>query len=112
MEVRFLETVKELEVICNSCDNEIFTSGYTSDLLSDVLANAEDESVFITIQAHKNSVAVSSIAGSTAIILCNSKKAPDDMIEAAEESGIALFNTTLNQFETSILIGNLLKVDK
>ncbi len=109
MQVRFLETVSDFAVICNSGNGEAINSGYTSDLLSDVLANAQDESVLITIQAHKNSVAVASIVGSTAIILSNNKQAPDDMIEAANEAQISLFSTKLNQFETSVVISDLLK---
>ena len=33
-------------------------NGYTSDLLSDVMGNAPEDSVLITIQAHKNTIAV------------------------------------------------------
>ena len=79
-------------------------AGYTSDLLSDVMANAEEDSVLITIQAHKNTVAVSSLAGVVAIIVCNNRPATDDMIEAAREEGIAVFQTEGNQFRTSALI--------
>lgn len=78
--------------------------GYTSDLLSDVMAHAEDGSVLITIQAHKNTVAVSSLAGVVAIIVCNNRPATDDMLEAAREEGIAVFQTADNQFQTSSLI--------
>lgn len=110
MNVRVLETDSKFRVICNSQpDNEIKT-GYTSDLLSDVLANADEESALITIQAHKNSVAVATITGTTAIIICNDRPIPDDMIAAADESGVALFLTSMNQFETSIHLGKLLEV--
>lgn len=78
--------------------------GYTSDLLSDVMAHAEEDSVLITIQAHKNTVAVSSLAGVSAIIVCNNRPATDDMLEAAREEGIAVFQTADNQFQTSALI--------
>ena len=75
--------------------------GYTSDLLSDVMANAAEGSVLITIQAHKNAVAVSSMAGIAAIVICNSRPIPDDMIEAAGSERIALFVTEKNQFTVS-----------
>ena len=80
------------------------SDGYTSDLLSDVMGNAEEGSVLITIQAHKNTVAVSSLAGVEAIIICNNRPATDDMIEAARNEGIAVFQTPENQFKTSALI--------
>lgn len=110
MNVRVLETDTLFRVICNSEPENQIKTGYTSDLLSDVLANAEDESALITIQAHKNTVAVASITGSTAILICNDRPLPDDMIAAAEESGVALFVTSMNQFETSIHLGKLLEV--
>ena len=79
-------------------------AGYTSDLLSDVMGNADEDSVLITIQAHKNTVAVSSLAGVVAIIICNSRSIPDEMLEAARNEGIAIFETAENQFNTSALI--------
>lgn len=78
--------------------------GYTSDLLSDVMAHAEEGSVLITIQAHKNTVAVASLVGLPAIIVCNNRPVPDDMLAAARAEGIAVFQTPGNQFRTSSLI--------
>ena len=78
--------------------------GYTSDLLSDVMAHAMDGSVLITIQAHKNTVAVCSLAGVVAILICNNRPAAEDMLEAAAKEGIAVFRTRANQFQTSALI--------
>lgn len=83
-------------------------SAYTGDLLSDVMANAPDGSILITIQAHKNSVAVASLAGIGAILLCNNRKAPSDMVEAAEKEGIAILRTTENPFQASCRVGALL----
>lgn len=80
------------------------TAGYTSDLLSDVMAHAEEGAVLITIQAHRNTVAVASLAGIAAIIVCNSRPVPDDMLEAAGSEAIAVFRTAENQFNTSALI--------
>jgi len=36
---------------------------YTSDLLSDVMAHAKDGQALVTIQAHKNTVAVATLVG-------------------------------------------------
>lgn len=77
------------------------TGAYTSDLLSDVMGNALEGDVLITIQAHKNTVAVANLGALPAIILCNGRTAPEDMREAAEQEGIAIFTTSMNQFITS-----------
>ena len=34
---------------------------YTSDLLSDILANAQEKSLIITIQAHENTLAIAKL---------------------------------------------------
>lgn len=78
--------------------------GYTSDLLSDVMAHAKEGSVLITIQAHKNTVAVCSLVGAVATVICNNRPADDEMLAAAAKEGIAVFRTTANQFQTSALI--------
>jgi len=82
--------------------------GYTSDLLSDVMGNAPEGSVLITIQGHKNSIAVASLLGMQAIILCNNRSAPDDMQLAATKEGIAILSTTDTQFTASYRVANLL----
>ncbi len=62
---------------------------YTSDLLSDVMGNSPDEAVLITIQAHKNTVAVAVLKDSPAIIICNNRSVPEDMIISAKDENIA-----------------------
>lgn len=84
--------------------------GFTSDLLSDVMGNAPADSVFITIQAHKNTVAVASLAGMVAILLCTNRQAPPDMLAAAEQEGIAVYQTSENQFWASYHLGRLLNL--
>jgi hypothetical protein len=76
-------------------------AAYTSDLLSDVMGNADDEAALITIQAHKNTVAVATLKDSPAIIICNSRPIADDMVEAVKSEGISLFVTDENQFTLS-----------
>ena len=88
--------------------SEPLEAGYTSDLLSDVMANAVEGAVLVTIQAHKNTVAVASLVGLAAIVVCNDRPVADDMLEAARREGIAVFQTANNQFETSALLARKL----
>ena len=88
-------------------DTEI-SAAFTSDLLSDVMAHAAENSVLITIQAHLNTVAVASLAGVRAILACSSRPAPADMIEAARKQQIAIYRTPLNQFDASVAVHQLL----
>ena len=77
------------------------SGAYTSDLLSDVMANAKDGGALITIQAHKNTVAVATLVNISVIVICNSRPIPDDMIAAAKEEGIAIILTKENQYKVS-----------
>ena len=89
-------------------DPEI-TTGYTSDLLSDVMANAKEGCVLITIQAHKNTVAVAGLVQASAILICNGRNIPEDMIEAAKAEKIALLKIKLNQYQASIQLYQSIK---
>lgn len=82
--------------------------GYTSDLLSDVMANAPEGGVLITIQAHKNTIAVCGLAGLVAVVLCNGRRPDSGMLEAAESDGVALFTTGRSQFRASADVAALL----
>ncbi|MDZ7794185.1 MAG: iron-sulfur binding hydrogenase [Spirochaetia bacterium] len=83
-------------------------NAYTSDLLSDVMGNAPANSVLITVQGHKNTVAVANLVGMPAIILCNGRGVPQDMQESAEQEGIALYTTKFDQFTASYKIAQAL----
>jgi hypothetical protein len=82
---------------------------YTGDLLSDVMGNSADEAVLVTIQAQKNTVAVAVMKDSPAIIICNDRPIPADMLAAVQNEGISLFVTTANQYVVS---GNLYAILK
>ena len=85
-------------------------SGYTGDLLSDVMANATSDSALITIQAHKNTIAVATLAGIRVIVICNERTVPDDMKQAADGENVAIISTKKNQFLVSSEISKLLNL--
>ena len=89
------------EILQNDFEDAGLSSGYTSDLLSDVMAYAREGGALITIQAHKNTVAVATLVNISVIIVCNSRPVTDDMIETAREEGIAVLRTRENQFTVS-----------
>jgi hypothetical protein len=92
----------DAEIIQDKFKDAPLTGAYTSDLLSDVMANAKDGGALITIQAHKNTVAVASLVNVSLIILCNNRPVQDDgMLEAARDENIAVIRTRENQFTVS-----------
>ena len=107
-------TIREVAAALNAeiCQNEFedteLCGAYTSDLLSDVMANAKDSGALITIQAHKNTVAVATLVNISVIIVCNSRPLPPDMLEAAKDEGIAVIRTRENQFTVSGKLWNMM----
>lgn len=83
--------------------------GYTSDLLSDVMAHAGEDSVHITILGHKNTIAVAVLTGIRAIVLAHGAAAAADMLEAAQKEKIAVFSSPDDQFRLSAKIAGLLE---
>jgi len=96
-----LETRLGYRCVQSAYNDAPLAAGYTSDLLSDVMAHAEEGSVLVTIQAHRNAIAVASMTGIAAMVVCNSRPLPDDMMEAARDEHIAVFLTDKNQFTVS-----------
>lgn len=101
MKVSDLKDQLGYECLVSEGNDNALTGGYTSDLLSDVMGNAPEDSVLITIQAHKNTVAVASLAGISALLICNNRPAPGDMLEAATDEGVAVYRTKDDQFTAS-----------
>ena len=93
-------------VVVDNLEAEI-NAAYTSDLLSDVMGHCGDESALITIQNHLNAIAVCTLAGVEAIVICHNRPVPDDMKAAAEREGIGLVVTPLSQFAASIALSAL-----
>jgi hypothetical protein len=108
MTIREIIAALGAEICQGEFEDREVTGAYTSDLLSDVIANATDSGALITIQAHKNTVAVAALVNVSVIIICNSRPLPPDMLEAAKNEGVAIIRTTENQFTVSGKIWELL----
>lgn len=103
------DLVKEfdLEVKAGSSylDRDV-AGGYVSDLLSDVLAHAEDDVVWVTFHIHENIVAVAAHKGLAGIVLVQGRVPEKDTVAKAEEEKIPIMVTTLSAFE---FVGRLYK---
>ncbi len=84
-------------------DKEV-TGGYASDLLSDVLANAREGDLWITLQIHSNTVAVASMKGLAGIVLINNREPEEETIKKAESENMPVLVSKMPAFE---LIGKL-----
>jgi hypothetical protein len=85
------------------------TGCYISDLLSDVMANAKEGEVWITLQTHPNIVAVAALKNLAGIIITNKRAPEEETLKKAEDERIALAVSPLTTFEAGGLLYNLLR---
>ncbi len=88
-----------------SLDREV-AGGYVSDLLSDVLAHADDGCLWVTLHIHQNIVAVASHKGLSGIVLVQGRVPEQDTVSKAEAENIPIMVSELPAFE---LVGRLYK---
>jgi AICAR transformylase/IMP cyclohydrolase PurH len=74
------------------------THGYVSDMLSCVMTGAKNKSIWVTLQAHNNIVAVACLLDIAAVIITEGSKPDADTIKKANEEGITLLFTENNSF--------------
>jgi hypothetical protein len=80
------------------------TCGYASDLLSCVMSGAAHQSVWVTLQAHINIVAVATLLDLSAIIITEDAQPDEVTIQKANEEGI---NILLTAEPTYAVVGKL-----
>jgi hypothetical protein len=68
-------------------------------LLSDVLGNAKPKQIWITLQTHKNIVAIAQLKELSAIILVKGLEPNQDTILKAEEEKIILLGSEKETFD-------------
>jgi hypothetical protein len=90
----------ELTVLTEEKDFSLVVpeSGYTSDLLSCVMAGAKQRSLWITLQAHANVVAIAALLDLSAILITENARPDQATIEKANQQGIILLSTPQASF--------------
>lgn len=105
--MKLAEVVQKLDLGVRSAraslDHQV-RGGYASDLLSDVLAHAEEGNIWITLQIHQNIVAIASMKNLAGIILVNGREPEPQAIEKAEAENIVIMVSKMPAFE---LVGKL-----
>ena len=105
--MRLSDIARELDlaVICDGgdIDREI-TGGYASDLMSDVIAHANEGDLWVTLQVHLNVVAIAGMRDIGAVILTQDREPLPETLEKAKAEGIPILTSSLPAFE---LIGRL-----
>ena len=71
----------------------VASSGYASDLLSCVMAGAQSQGIWVTLQAHANVVAVAALLDLSAVIITEGAMPDVSIIAKANEEGVTLLST-------------------
>jgi serine kinase of HPr protein (carbohydrate metabolism regulator) len=108
--MKLQEIIEKLDLDVKSGEDRLdkeISHGYASDLLSDVMGNAKEGDLWVTLQAHQNIVAVAVMKSISGIILVNNR-APDSMtLKKAREEGIPILVSKMPAFE---LVGKLFEM--
>jgi serine kinase of HPr protein (carbohydrate metabolism regulator) len=83
--------------------------GYTSDLLSDVMGNADENHVWVTLQTHKNIMAIASLKELAAVVLVKGLEPDEDTAEQSNEEGIPILSSDKEAFELTGELYSMIK---
>ena len=81
-----------LKVLTDIEDKEV-TGVYISDMLSDVMSNAQAGNLWVTIQTHKNIVAAANLIDISAVIVSQGTNVPDETVELANRYNVIILAT-------------------
>ncbi len=111
LELKKITEIIEAEILSSHkpVDSFEINNGYASDLLSDVMGNAGEGLVWITIMRHLNTIAVASLAGIPMIIFSKGAVPDEPIIAKANLENICLISSKLSTFEIAGRIYNLIK---
>ncbi|RKJ41389.1 hypothetical protein D7X94_03625 [Acutalibacter sp. 1XD8-33] len=109
-------TVKELAGICGwrllagEDGQENQAEGcYIGDLLSWVMGRAQSGDVWLTVMGNLNAIAVSALADTACIVLCEDAALDQDAAKRAEMQGIPVYGTGENLYRTAIKVHDTLQ---
>ena len=109
MTVAELKNRLSLNALCLPEPDREVTGGYTGDLLSWVMSNADEGDAWVTIMSNINVAAVASLRDVSCVILACGVELSAADLAVAMDKGINVLNSPLEAFELCCLIGELLK---
>jgi hypothetical protein len=89
-----------LKILSAGADQQV-TGGYVSDLLSDVIANAEEGWLWITVQRHLNIIAVAQLKKLAGIIVSGGIEPDAPVLERASKEGVFVLSAQADSYHTA-----------
>ena len=91
----------DLTIFSESAGDPELTRGYVSDLLSDVMANAGKDYLWLTMQTHVNIVAVAALKDIAAALIVGGHRPDPETVSVAVQKGVCLLGTGMAAFEAA-----------
>ncbi|RCW49263.1 MULTISPECIES: serine kinase [unclassified Halanaerobium] len=99
MKVKDLIDELELEVIAGpDLDREV-SGVYCGDLLSNVMANAKKDNIWLTVQGHQNTTAVALLVDVSAVIIVEGFDFDEAAVKKAYQKGVNLLKSKETAYE-------------
>ena len=98
----------KLVPVCESEPDREIEGGYTGDLLSWVMGNAQSGDVWITIMSNNTVVAVAVLVDVACVILTEGVRLDPGVQELAEKKGINVYSTEESSFHIGAKVAALL----
>lgn len=110
MKLREIAERAELKFVSGESVADIeISGGFVSDMLSNVVGEANEGELWITIQTHVNILAVAMLKDLGAILIAQGEEPDSRLIEAAESKDMPILVSDLSAFE---LCGRLFEILK
>jgi len=100
MKVQELADKLGLKGVSKSFDRDV-SGVYISDMVSDVIANAQAGNLLVTVQIHNNVIAAANLVDISAIIVTQGKLPAEEVVKMAEKAEIAIYSTSLNRWQVA-----------
>ncbi len=89
----------DLEILVEGDLTRMVEGGYCCDLLSNVMARAEKNDIWLTLQGHQNIVAVASLTNVSAILVVEDFDVEAKTIEKAKSEEINILRSSLSAYQ-------------
>jgi len=108
MKIMQVAAEMKLEVLSPGVDT-VVNDGYASDLLSDVIADAPEGCLWLTVQRHMNILAVAQLKKAAGLVITGGHAPDPQLVDKARLEGIFLATTKRNSFQAAGTLYELLK---
>lgn len=111
MQLKDIIDLVECDILCgDTCRDQKFQFAFGSDLMSDVLAYVEEETLLLTGLTNAQVIRTAEMLDLKTIVFVRGKNPSEDVIELASENDIVLLTTKHTMFNAAgILYANGLK---